>query len=305
MSRDYQRVEAAIRFLEEHAVEQPSLADVAAAVGLSEHHFHRLFRQWAGITPKRFLQLLTLEHAKRMLDASSSVLEASFRAGLSGPSRLHDLFVNMEGLTPGEHRTGGAGIRIRWGVAATPFGTAFVASTDRGVCHLSFLPVPRRPTGGEGAEGGPAEGGASGRAPVDATVRELAERWPGAVLSRDDATAAAVLERVFDGDGIPLEVRGTNFQVQVWQALLTIPSGVVASYEDVARGIGRPEAVRAVAGAVARNRVAWLIPCHRVIRKVGEAGGYRWGTVRKRAMLAWEAAAMSRAGGENEAMGAE
>lgn len=266
---DYERVEAAIRFIDAHAMEQPSLAEMAAAVGLSEHHFHRLFREWAGITPKRFLQLLTLEHAKRKLADSRSVLEASFRTGLSGPSRLHDLFVTMEGVTPGEHRAGGAGVEIRWGVAPTPFGTAVIASTDRGVCHLAF-----------------SDDDAASRG----TPPDLTRRWPAARLRRDDGTAVAIAERIFGNDSIPLHVDGTNFQVQVWQALVRIPAGTVASYSDVARGIGRPEAVRAVAGAVAANEVAWLIPCHRVIRKLGETGGYRWGPARKRAMLAWEAA---------------
>lgn len=265
--RDYARVEAAIRFIEAHALEQPSLAETAAAVGLSRHHFHRLFRDWAGITPKRFLQLLTLEHAKRTLEESRSVLDASFRTGLSGPSRLHDLFVTLEGVTPGEHRAGGDGLEVRWGVTDSPFGAAFVATTPRGVCHLAFLDDP-----------------------ADPPLPELAARWPEARLLRDDGSAARVAERVFDAQSIPLHVRGTNFQVQVWQALLRIPPGALACYEDVARGIGRPSAVRAVAGAVGENRIAWLIPCHRVIRKVGEAGGYRWGTTRKRAMLAREAA---------------
>lgn len=284
-ARDYERIEAAIRFIDAHAREQPALAEMAAAVGLSEHHFHRLFREWAGITPKRFLQLLTLEHAKRRLEESRSVLEASFRAGLSGPSRLHDLFVTLEGVTPGEHRVRGEGVAIRWGISATPFGSAAIASTDRGVCHLAFLDP--------GADSGAADGSGSddgGRADVGTIVPELATRWPHARLERDDGAAAELVGRIFDGADVSLEVRGTNFQVQIWQALLRIPAGAVASYTDVAAAVGRPTAVRAVAGAVAANRVGLLIPCHRVIRKVGDAGGYRWGTVRKRAMLAREAA---------------
>jgi AraC family transcriptional regulator of adaptative response/methylated-DNA-[protein]-cysteine methyltransferase len=267
-ARDYARIEAAIRYIDDHAAEQPTLAEMAAAVRLSEHHFHRLFREWAGITPKRFLQLLTLEHARRRLEESRSVLEASFRTGLSGPSRLHDLFVTLEGVTPGEHRAGGAGVTVRWGVAPTPFGQAVVAATDRGVCHLSFVEE-------DGTEAGP--------------PTEVVSRWPDARLVRDDQAAGDLAGRIFEGGDVSLDVRGTNFQVQVWQALLRIPAGAVASYGDVAAAVGRPEAVRAVAGAVAANRVGWLIPCHRVIRKVGEAGGYRWGTVRKRAMLAREA----------------
>lgn len=266
---DYRRVARAIRYIEAHADEQPSLDAVAAAVGLSPHHFHRLFRRWAGITPKRFLQALTLEDAKRRLAASRPVLETAFAVGLSGPGRLHDLFVALDGVTPGQFADGGVGVTITWGTASTPFGTALIGETGRGVCHLSFV-----------------DPGAAGKAAGE----QVAGEWPGARLQRDDGAARTLVDAIFDGDRPPLHVRGTNFQVRIWEALLRIPAGHVAAYGDVAAGLGRPEAVRAVAGAVARNRVAWLIPCHRVIRKVGEAGGYRWGTTRKRAMLAWEAA---------------
>jgi AraC family transcriptional regulator, regulatory protein of adaptative response / methylated-DNA-[protein]-cysteine methyltransferase len=264
---DYDRVAAAIRYIDAHSGKQPSLDEVAAAVGLSAYHFHRLFRRWAGITPKRFLQLLTLEAAKRGLDESGSVLQTAYRAGLSGPGRLHDLFVVLEGVTPGEYRSGGAGVRIDYGQADSPFGTALVGRTERGVCHLSFPD-----------------------AAPDADVATLREAWPASELRRDDGLASRVVSAIFAGERPPLHVSGTNFQVRVWEALLGIPEGRVTSYEGVADVLGRPGAARAVAGAVARNRVAWLIPCHRVIRKVGEAGGYRWGRERKRAMLAWEAA---------------
>lgn len=264
---DYRRVADAIEYLDHHARDQPSLGEVADAVGLSPYHFHRLFRRWAGTTPKRFLQLVTLEDAKRRLEASRSVLHTSFDVGLSGPGRLHDLFVTLDGVTPGEFATGGEGVELTHGVAPTPFGTAHIGRTPRGVCHLSFV-----------------DGG------VEHGAGDLAERWPEAELQRDDAAAREVAHAIFDGHRPPLHVRGTNFQLRVWQALLQIPEGRVVSYGAVADGVGRPRAVRAVAGAVARNQVAWLIPCHRVIRKVGEAGGYRWGTDRKRAMLAWESA---------------
>jgi AraC family transcriptional regulator, regulatory protein of adaptative response / methylated-DNA-[protein]-cysteine methyltransferase len=272
---DYDRVAAAIRYIDAHAATQPTLEHVAAAVGLSAHHFHRLFRRWAGITPKRFLQLLTLESAKRRLDESRSVLDAAYAAGLSGPGRLHDLFVALEGATPGDYRRGGDGLRIAYGVADTPFGAALVGRTERGVCHLSFLdsPVDAGPTG-------------EGNGPLDV----LRAAWPAADLARDDGVAAAVVAAIFAGERPPLHVSGTNFQVRVWEALLGIPEGGVTSYRGLAESLGRPSAARAVAGAVARNQVAWLIPCHRVIRAVGEAGGYRWGRERKRAMLAWEAA---------------
>jgi AraC family transcriptional regulator, regulatory protein of adaptative response / methylated-DNA-[protein]-cysteine methyltransferase len=274
---DYERVAAAIRYIDDHAAEQPSLEEVATAVGLSVHHFHRLFRRWAGITPKRFLQLLTLEAAKRRLDESRSVLQAAYRAGLSGPGRLHDLFIALEGVTPGEYSSGGDGVRITCGVADTPFGQALVGRTERGVCHLSFL-LPEEGTA------------AAGPARAHAVAETLRSEWPASELHRDDGVAAAVAAAIFAGERPPLHVSGTNFQVRVWEALLRIPEGRVTSYADLAEAVGRPGAARAVAGAVARNRVAWLIPCHRVIRTVGEAGGYRWGRDRKQAMLVWEAA---------------
>lgn len=266
-AEDYRRVAAAIAYIDDHVADQPSLEDVAEAVGLSPYHFHRLFRRWAGTTPKRFLQVLTLADAKQRLKASRSVLHASYDVGLSGPGRLHDLFTTLEGVTPGEYSTGGEGMTVTHGAATTPFGTAHIGRTERGVCHLAFL------------DGGPAE-----------AVAQLTERWPEARLTRDDAVARDLVEAIFAGDRPPLHVRGTNFQVRVWEALLRIPTGHVATYGDVAEELGRPRAVRAVAGAIARNRIAYLIPCHRVIRKVGGTGGYRWGTDRKRAMLAWESA---------------
>ncbi|MDX1674569.1 MAG: methylated-DNA--[protein]-cysteine S-methyltransferase [Longimicrobiales bacterium] len=287
---DYRRVAAAIAYIDRHARKQPSLDEVADAVGLSPHHFHRLFRRWAGTTPKRFLQLLTLGDAKRRLEASRTVLRAAWDVGLSGPGRLHDLFVTLDGVTPGEFAADGEGVRVTWGLAPSPFGTALIGRTDRGVCHLSFLEQEARP-GEPGARDPGAERRTRGRErPLDARLADLRDEWPRADLCRDDDTARSLAEAIFEGDRPALHVRGTNFQLQVWRALLAIPEGHVAAYSDVAEGLGRPEAARAVAGAVARNRVAWLIPCHRVIRKVGEAGGYRWGAERKRAMLAWESA---------------
>ena len=265
-SRDYRRVAAAIEYIDANVRAQPSLEEVADAAGLSPHHFHRLFRRWAGTTPKRLLQLLTLEDAKERLEASRPVLSTAWDVGLSGPGRLHDLFVTLDGVTPGEFATGGRGLRVTYGLAATPFGAALIGRTDRGVCHLSFPDA------------------------VDDGIVVLGEEWPQAELHRDDAVAESLAGAIFEGDRPAIHVRGTNFQLKVWRALLAIPAGHVAAYGDVAEGLGRPDAVRAVAGAVARNRVAWLIPCHRVIRKVGAAGGYRWGTRRKRAMLAWESA---------------
>ncbi len=295
-AEDYRRVAAAIEYIDTRARAraQPSLEEVAAVAGLSPHHFHRLFRRWAGTTPKRFLQALTLEGAKARLEASRSVLHAAYDVGLSGPGRLHDLFVTVDGVTPGEYASGGAGVSITYGTAITPFGTAVLGRTARGVCHLSFIdPEPAGGTGTNGSETavdgrtGPLAPRSTGT--LEAARAELA-RWPEATLHRDDSVAASLAEAIFSGDRPPLHVRGTNFQLRVWEALLAIPEGHVAAYGDVAESVDRPAAPRAVAGAVARNRVAWLIPCHRVIRAVGEAGGYRWGTTRKRAMLAWESA---------------
>lgn len=268
-AHDYDRIATAIRYLDEHAREQPTLADAAKAVGLSEFHFQRLFRAWAGTTPKRFLQMLTLADAKQRLDESRPVLRASFEAGLSGPGRLHDLFVTIEGVTPGEYRSGGPPV-IRRGFAETPFGECLIGRTDRGICHLSFVDDDR-----------------------DAALTALATAWPRARFVDDDAGAADVVRRIFnhaDDPRMVLHVRGTNFQLQVWQALLRIPEGAVAAYDDIARAIRRPRSTRAVAGAIARNNVGYLIPCHRVIRKTGAVTGYRWGSVRKQAILAWEAA---------------
>jgi len=270
MNTDYARIERAIRYLDENATRQPSLAEVARGVHLSEFHFQRLFRRWAGVSPKRFLQYLTLEHAKRLLAENRGVLDAAFQAGLSGPSRLHDLFVTLEGVTPGDWKRRGEGLQIGCGLHETPFGTALIAATERGICAVRF------------AAGGLAE-----------EMERLQEEWPGAELVADPEGTAALASQAFSpepGATLPLYVRGTNFQLQVWKALLNVPEGQVLSYEQLAARVERPRAVRAVASAVASNPVAYLIPCHRVIRKVGGFGEYRWGAARKRAMLAWESA---------------
>lgn len=270
---DYERIAQAIQFIEANHRRQPSLDEVAKSVYLSEFHFQRLFRRWVGISPKRFLQFLTIEHAKRRLDESRSVLDATYDAGLSSPGRLHDLFVTLEAVTPGEYKRRGEGLRIRYGVHDTPFGRALLAATGRGLCALAFADE-----GGEGA-----------------AIDELRERWGRADLDEDPRDTAELARRIFspaarDDRPIPLLVQGTNHQVRVWEALLRVPSGALVSYEQLAAAAGRPDAVRAVAGAVARNQIAYVIPCHRVIRKVGAFGGYRWGMERKRAMVAWEAA---------------
>jgi AraC family transcriptional regulator, regulatory protein of adaptative response / methylated-DNA-[protein]-cysteine methyltransferase len=271
-SRDYERIGRAIAYLRRHAGDQPDLAAVARHVNLSEHHFQRLFTRWAGVSPKRFVQYLTLEHAKSRLTRSDSVLDLSGSVGLSGPGRLHDLFVTLEAMSPGEYRAGGAGLSIRYGVHDSPFGPALIAATARGICGLHFI--------GEVEDG---------------TAR-LRKDWPEAALQRDTAGTGAIAERLFrplaSGTGRPLAllVKGSNFQVKVWRALLEVPFGAVTSYRQIAARVGAPGSSRAVGGAVGANPIAWLIPCHRVIRETGLLGGYHWGLDRKAAMLGWEAA---------------
>jgi AraC family transcriptional regulator of adaptative response/methylated-DNA-[protein]-cysteine methyltransferase len=269
---DAKRIADAITFLEQHYRRQPSLEEVAAAVGLSPYHFQRLFRRWAGVSPKRFLQYLTIEHARAALDEGRSVLETAYDAGLSGPGRLHDLFVTFDAVTPGEYKGKGAGLTIDYGFVATPFGDGFLAQTARGVCGLAFVDVGGR----------------------RAVLEDYRARFPGARFRKQPDAADRAARRIFHPRRRPerliLDLRGSNFQIKVWEALLRIPPGALASYGDVAAAIGRPSATRAVASAVARNPVSYLIPCHRVIRASGAFGEYRWGAARKQAIVAWEAA---------------
>ena len=270
-ARDYLRIEQAIRFLDAHFREQPELAEVARAVGLSEYHFQRLFRRWAGVSPKRFLQYLTAAYARAQL-RRQSVLDSAHASGLSGPGRLHDLTLQVYAATPGELRNGGMGLEIGYGFHATPFGECLLARTGRGVCALRFVD-------GEGRAG---------------VLRELQVEWPQARLRAAPAETARVVERIFTRTGrrapLAVHVAGTNFQVRVWEALLRIPPGALTSYEQLAGLAGQPDAARAVGSAVAHNPVALLIPCHRVIRKTGAFGEYRWGEARKQALFGWEAA---------------
>jgi AraC family transcriptional regulator of adaptative response/methylated-DNA-[protein]-cysteine methyltransferase len=274
--QNYRRIEQAIRWLAEHYQEQPNLSRVAEEVGLSEFHFQRLFSDWAGVSPKKFLQYLTLSHAKERLSACDSVLDAAYDAGLSGPSRLHDLFVAHESVTPGEWKAMGEGLTLRYGWHDSPFGDCLIVATERGVCGLGFA----RPEGRE------------------ATEEDLLSCWDQARLVADAAATASHARLAFGGDGgtLRLVLRGTPFQLKVWEALLRIPPGAVVSYERLAAHLGRPGAARAVAGAVALNPVSWLVPCHRVIRGTGMITGYRWGPSRKRAMLAWESAMEEKTG---------
>jgi len=279
--KNYQAVSRAIAYLRRHTRRQPTLAEVAAEVNLSESHFQRIFSEWAGISPKRFLQYLTKEYARQALKESSDILSASLDAGLSGAGRLHDLMISCEAMTPGEIKAQGRGVTVHYGVASTPFGVALFAWTSRGVCKLAFC------------ENGSCDVSA------DFWADELAVEWPSATLRRDDAEAARLSKRIFHPESnkagqasrkLHLLLRGTNFQIKVWEALMNIGSSRVVSYSTLAGLAGSPKAQRAVGSALAANRIGYLIPCHRVIRESGDVGVYRWGSDRKAMMLAWEKA---------------
>ena len=270
---DYYRISEAIRFIDEGVEEQPQLADLARRLGLSEYHVHRLFRRWTGITPKDFLQVLTLAKARRLLAESDSVLQASLAVGLSGSGRLHDLFVSLEAITPGQYKNRASGVEIFWSVRQTPLGQAFFAATSRGLCMLSFV------------DGDPQH-----------TLEEAKKRWPEATFNQNDSLLQPTVDEVVSrmkGNPrrlIALAPKGTNFQVKVWEALLTAPEGSVTTYQKLAQMVGKPQAARAVGGAVAANPIAYLIPCHRVIKATGAVGDYHWGAERKRLILSVEGA---------------
>lgn len=272
LCRDYARVEATIQYIETHHEEQPGLAEIAQAANLSEYHFQRLFSRWVGISPKRFLQFLTKEHAKELIQNSGTVLDITFDSGLSSPGRLHDLFVKCEAVTPGEYKKKGAGLDIRYGFHPSPFGECLIAVTDRGICALTFVQAGDR----------------------QQPLADLERQWPQATIRSDPQASAGLLDSIF---GYPhqhppaplyLFVKGTNFQIKIWEALLKIPLGQAVTYEDIARHVGLPKAARAVGNAVGRNPIPFLIPCHRVIRKMGQFGNYGGGSARKKAMLGWE-----------------
>jgi AraC family transcriptional regulator of adaptative response/methylated-DNA-[protein]-cysteine methyltransferase len=270
LSEDYARIAQAIRYIEANSQRQPDLNELAAHVGLSEYHFQRLFTRWAGISPKRFLQFLTRENAKALLARSSSLLDATYASGLSSPGRLYDLFVQTEAVTPGEYKTSGAGMEIYYGFHSTPFCECLLALTGRGICFLAFVESDRI-----------------------AALEELHHSWVNAKLNESPARTAPVVERIFSpAPGIPLSLhlRGTNFQVKVWEALLRLAPGQVTSYQTLADQVGSSNAARAVGNAIAHNPVAYLIPCHRVLQKTGHFGNYRYGPTRKKAMLGWEMA---------------
>jgi AraC family transcriptional regulator, regulatory protein of adaptative response / methylated-DNA-[protein]-cysteine methyltransferase len=270
---DYDIVRRAIAFVSEHWRAQPEIDVIAAAAGVSGSDLHHLFRRWAGITPKAFLQALTLEHARRLLRDSVSVLDATFEVGLSGPGRLHDLFVTHEAMSPGEWKSGGAGLTMSYGFHPSPFGTALAMATQRGLAGLAFAD--------------PGE--------EQAALADMKSRWPKANVVEDRAGTAPLVRRIFD-TGLwrterPLRVVliGTDFEVRVWETLLRIPMGRAMTYSDVAAKIGATKAARAVGAAVGKNPLSFVVPCHRVLGKSGDITGYHWGLTRKRAMLGWEA----------------
>jgi AraC family transcriptional regulator of adaptative response/methylated-DNA-[protein]-cysteine methyltransferase len=270
LSADYARIEQAILYLERNFRQQPSLKEIADSMGLSEYHFQRLFTRWAGISPKRFLQFLTVEYAKALLTDQRNLLDVTYETGLSSPGRLHDLFVACEAITPGEYKKNGQDVTINYGFHPSPFGECLIATTDRGICGLFFITGQR-----------------------EEAFRELASVWSEADFVEDPDQTLPLAERIFDPvrhtQALPVVLKGTNFQLKVWQALLRIPAGSAVSYDAIAAHIGQPGAARAVGNAVARNPVGYVIPCHRVIRKTGLLGKYHWGSVRKKAILGWEA----------------
>ena len=292
---DYRRIEAAITHIAAHYRDAPALDEVAAAANLSPFHFQRLFTRWAGVSPKGFARYLSLDHARALLrHEGASCLDAAYEAGLSGAGRLHDMFVRIEAMTPGEYSRGGAGLDIRYGFADSLFGEVIIAATDRGVCHLAFC------DDGDGDARMMALDGLHAAFPAaDISLVELAPQRDAPFDMQPDmrghATAALSVLSALNSDWsspamIRLHLRATTFQMKVWEALLRIPMGRLASYGDVATAIGHPGAGRAVGTAIGANPVAWLIPCHRVIRRNGEAGGYMWGPARKRAIIGWESA---------------
>jgi len=272
MQDDYQRIAQAIHFLKRAAPEQPSLNEAATQLGLSPYHFQRLFRRFAGVSPKRFLQHLTTEHAKQLLQQSASIMETSYSVGLSGSGRLHDLLVNVEAVTPGEYKSGGIDLKIKYAIHPTPFGQCFIAVTRRGICRLEFIDF------GEEQK----------------ATQRLKKTWPNALRQEDKVKTEIVIQQIFSRDNhsadkpLLLLLKGTNFQLKVWQALLKIPQGCVTSYGYLAEKLGQPTASRAVGTAIGNNPISYLIPCHRVLRGDGGIGGYRWGIDRILAILGKE-----------------
>lgn len=271
--RDYDSVRRAIAFISEHWRTQPTIEAMADAAAVTPDELHHLFRRWAGLTPKAFMQALTLDHAKNLLRDSASVLDAALDSGLSGPGRLHDLFVTHEAMSPGEWKTGGGGMTLRYGFHPSPFGTAIVIATDRGLAGLAFADPGDEQT----------------------AFADMKRRWPNATYVEDTDGTTALAQRVFDtrlwraDQPLRVVLIGTDFEVRVWETLLKIPMGRAVSYSDIACNINSPKASRAVGAAVGRNPVSFVVPCHRALGKSGALTGYHWGVTRKQAMLGWEA----------------
>jgi AraC family transcriptional regulator, regulatory protein of adaptative response / methylated-DNA-[protein]-cysteine methyltransferase len=268
--QDYQRIEQAIRFIRENFQDQPDLDEIARQIHLSPFHFQRLFKDWAGVSPKKFLQFTSIEYAKQLLQEQKTLATVSFETGLSGTSRLHDLFIQIEGMTPGEYQHGGKNLHIYYSHAETVFGNILIASTEKGICHISFVQE-------------------------NSDLSDLKNRFPAAMLEqKTDLHQQGALKMFRDDwsdlDKIKLHLKGTPFQIKVWNALLQIPMGSLKSYLEIANEIGDAKASRAVGTAIGNNPIAYLIPCHRVITSAGNLGGYHWGIDRKSAIIGWEAA---------------
>lgn len=271
-SKTYERIAQAIAFMRQNYLNQPDLATVAQHVHLSEYHFQRLFTRWAGISPKRFLQYLTVEYAKSKIAETANLLDLTVEVGLSSPGRLHDLFVKLEAMSPGEFKAGAIGLQIWYGIHQTPFGECLIAMTPRGICNLHFLDITSK----------------------DVVEQAFRLEWANADIKQDQQATQEICDRIFEPSAthkkpLVLYVKGSNFQIQVWRALLNLPFGGITTYQGLAAAMGRPTAARAVGNALGRNPVGYLIPCHRVIRESGEFGGFRWGLERKTVLLGWEA----------------
>ncbi len=279
---NYQRIEQAIKFLEENFQRQPELGEVAEKAHLSPFHFQRIFTDWAGISPKRFLQHLTVDFLKKKLQESKNIVEAAESAGLSSQSRVYDLFTTLEAVTPQEYKLHGSGIRIEYGFHETPFGTCLIGSTERGICWLSFVNIGDDPK---------------------IEMEKMKEHWYQSIFHQDQMLTSRFIEQIFNRGGVPIAigtqskihvfVKGTNFQIKVWEALLRLPIGSVTTYQNIAERIHNPRAMQAVGSAVGSNHIAYLIPCHRVIRKDGILGEYRWSALRKKSIIGWEMAKAS------------
>lgn len=280
--RNYDLVRRAILFLTESWADQPDLEKLASHLGLSPTHCQKMFKSWCGLSPKEFVQALTIDHAKRLLQGSASLLEAAHEVGLSGTSRLHDLFVSHEAMTPGDYKRRGAGLEMSYGFHPSPFGLALIVTTPRGVAGLAFV----NEDAGEG---------------LPDALADMKRRWPLAQFTEDQAATAPLIARIFDPrqwqpeTPVRLVMIGSDFEIRVWQALLKIPMGRAASYADIARHLGQPTASRAVGTAVGRNPISFVVPCHRVLRGDGSLGGYHWGLTRKRALIGWETGLVSSA----------